>query len=203
VVKCLKGSRQKVRRAQILRQADADGPGWTNYLIAEAYHCRTQTVEKIRQQFVQQGFEEKLHRKQPVTPPVAQLLDGEQEAQVTATSLGPPPNGYANWSLRLLARRVVKLGIIEHISRETVRQTLEPLSGWRNIYTRVSCTKVDCAEKVVTLLDSRYADCEQITLVSNNLNTHTKIAFYETLEPEHARELVHRIQFCHTPKHGN
>ncbi|MEM6406116.1 MAG: helix-turn-helix domain-containing protein [Pseudomonadota bacterium] len=125
VIKRLKGSSQKVLRAQILRQADADGPGWTDQLIAEAYHCRTQTVEKIRQRFVQQGFEETLHRKQRATPPVAKLLDGEQEAQVIATRLGPPPSGYANWSLRLLARRVVELGIVEHISRETIRQTLK------------------------------------------------------------------------------
>ena len=47
VIKRLKGSSQKVRRAQILRQADADGPGWTDQRIAEAYHCRTQTVENI------------------------------------------------------------------------------------------------------------------------------------------------------------
>ena len=125
VIKRLKGSSQKVRRAQILRQADVDGPGWTDQHIAEAYHCRTQTVEKIRQRFVQQGFEETLQRKQRATPPVAKLLDGEQEAQIIATRLSPPPSGYANWSLRLLAKHVVELGIVEHISRETVRQTLK------------------------------------------------------------------------------
>ncbi len=125
VIKRLKGSSQKVRRAQILRQADADGPGWTDQRIAEAYHCRTQTVENIRQRFIQNGFEDTLHGKQRTTPPVAKLLDGEQEAQVIATRLGPPPSGYANWSLRLLAQRVVELGIVEHISHETVQQTLK------------------------------------------------------------------------------
>ena len=53
------------------------------------------------------------------------LLDGEKEAQVIALRLGEPPAGSANWSLRLLARRVVKLGIVDSISRTTVAHTLE------------------------------------------------------------------------------
>ena len=53
------------------------------------------------------------------------LLDGEQEAQVIALRLGPPPEGYANWSLRLLARRVVERGMVESISHETVNRTLK------------------------------------------------------------------------------
>src|SRR6202049_1814852 len=62
VVKKLKGTGQKVRRAQILLKADADGPNWTDERIAEAYSCRTRTVERLRQRLVEQGFEETLHR---------------------------------------------------------------------------------------------------------------------------------------------
>ncbi len=58
-------------------------------------------------------------------PPVPKLLNGEQEAHILALRLGPPPKGYANWSLRLLARRVVELAIIESISHETIRRTLK------------------------------------------------------------------------------
>ena len=58
-------------------------------------------------------------------PPVPKLLNGEQEAHIIALRLGPPPKGYANWSLRLLARRVVELAIIESISHETIRRTLK------------------------------------------------------------------------------
>ena len=58
-------------------------------------------------------------------PPVPKLLDGEQEAHIIALRLGPPPKGYANWSLRLLARRVVELAIVESISHETIRRTLK------------------------------------------------------------------------------
>ena len=79
----------------------------------------------------------------------------------------------------------------------------EPLSGWRTAHARTRRTKVDWAEEMATLLDERYAHCEQITLVSDNLNTHTKGAFYEAFEPERARELVRRLQFCYTPKHGS
>ena len=58
-------------------------------------------------------------------PPVPKLLDGEQEARIIALRLGPPPKGYANWSLRLLARRVVELAIVESVSHETIRRTLK------------------------------------------------------------------------------
>ena len=124
-VKKLKGTSQKVRRAQILLKADADGPAWTDKQIAEAFSCRTKTVENIRQRFVQEGFEPALERKKPEAPPTVKLLDGEQEAKVIATRLGPPPKGYANWTLRLLARKVAELEIVESISHETVRQTLK------------------------------------------------------------------------------
>ena len=58
---------------------------------------------------VERGFEETLHRVERAQPPVEKLLTGEQEARIIATRLGPPPKGYANWTLRLLARKVVEL----------------------------------------------------------------------------------------------
>jgi transposase len=127
-VKKLKGTSQKVRRAQILLKADADGPAWTDKQIAEAFSCRIKTVENIRQRLVQEGFELALEGKKRPTPAREKLLDGEQEARVIATRLGPPPKGYANWTLRLLARKVVELEIVESISPETVRQTLKKMA---------------------------------------------------------------------------
>ena len=79
----------------------------------------------------------------------------------------------------------------------------EPLAGWREAHVRSRRTKVDWAVEMADLLDGRYANCEKITLVSDNLNTHTKGAFYAAFEPERARTLVSRIQFCYTPKHGS
>lgn len=125
VIKKLKGTSQKVRRAQILLKADADGPDWTDAEIAEAFLCRTRTVERLRQRLCEQGFEATLHRAERSQPPVAKLLDGEQEARIIALRLGPPPKGYANWTLRLLARQVVELEIVEAVSYETVRRTLK------------------------------------------------------------------------------
>jgi len=125
VIKKLKGSSQKVRRAQILLKADADGPNWTDKKIAEAFECRTKTVENIRQRLVTEGFDVALNGKQRATPPREKRLDGAQEAKVIALRLGKPPQGFANWTLRLLAGQVVELGIVESVSHETLRHTLK------------------------------------------------------------------------------
>ena len=124
-VRKLKASSEKVRRAQILLKADADGPGWKDQQIADALSCRTKTVENVRQRCVQEGFERALERKRRPLPPGLKRLDGEQEAQVIALRLGTPPKGYASWSLRLLARRVVELAIVGSVSHETIRRTLK------------------------------------------------------------------------------
>ena len=79
----------------------------------------------------------------------------------------------------------------------------EPLAGWRKAIARPRRTKVDWAIEMANLLEERYADCKQLILVSDNLNTHTKGAFYEAFEPAKARELVRRIEFRYTPKHGS
>ena len=122
VIRRLKGSSERVRRAQVLLQAD--GPGWTDRAIAAAFSCRVKTVENIRQRCVLEGFDKALERKQRATPPTPKILDGESEARIIALRLGPPPKRYANWSLRLLAHHVVELGIVESVSRETLRRTL-------------------------------------------------------------------------------
>ena len=125
VVRKFKGTSQKVRRAQILLKADADGQNCTDRRIAEAFGCRTKTVENVRQSLVERGFEQTLNGAKRAKPPTEKLLDGEQEARIIATRLGAPPKGYANWTLRLLARKVVELEIVESVSYETVRRTLK------------------------------------------------------------------------------
>ena len=125
VVKQLKGSSQKVRRAQVLLKADMRGPNWTDAKIAEAFSCRVQTVENLRKRLVTEGFRVALDGKSRETPPRQKCLDGKQEAKIIAMRLGKPPRGYANWSLRLLSERVVELGLVKSISHETIRQTLK------------------------------------------------------------------------------
>ena len=125
VVDKLKGTSQKILRARVLLKADADGPGWTDAKIADAFGCRTKTVENIRERLVTEGFEVTLNGQPRTKPPTPKLLDGEQEAKMIALRLGSPPPGFSNWSLRLLAERVVALEIVESISYETVRRTLK------------------------------------------------------------------------------
>lgn len=125
VVKKLNGTSGKVKRANILLKADAGGPCWTDARIAEALDCRTKTVENVRQRFVESGFEVALNGKQRETPPTEKLLDGEQEAKIIALRLSTPPAGYGKWTLRLLARKVVELEIVETVSYQTVRRTLK------------------------------------------------------------------------------
>lgn len=119
------GSSLKVRRAQALLKADADGPAWTDAQIADALNLRSRTMEKLRERFVTEGFDVAVHGKPRETPATAKRLDGKQQAKLIAMRLGPPPEGYANWTLRLLARKLVELEIVEGISHETVRTTLK------------------------------------------------------------------------------
>lgn len=79
----------------------------------------------------------------------------------------------------------------------------EPLARWRQATAREHRTKSDWALEVAAHLDGRFVDCETITLVCDNLNTHTKGAFYEVFSPEVARQYVRRIEICYTPKHGS
>ena len=130
VVKKFKGSSQKLGRAQILLKAAADGPVWTD--------CRTKTVENIRERLVTLGFEITLNGKGRAQPPRPKRLNGEQEAKVIATRLGPPPQGFANWSLRLLADQVVALDIVPAISVRGV----SPASGSISPMTRSGATSV-------------------------------------------------------------
>ena len=125
ITKKLKGSSEKVRRANILLMADADGANWKDSQIAEAYGCSPQTVENVRRRFVMIGFEDTLNGVVRENPPTPKKLDGRQEAEIIALRLGEPPKGYSNWSLRLLARKVVELEIVDSISYETVRGTLK------------------------------------------------------------------------------
>ena len=135
-VRKLNGSSEKVRRAQILLKADADGPGWTDQQIAYAISCRTKTVD-IRERCVLEGFERALERKRRALPQGLKLLDGEQEAQVIALRLGSPPKGYANWSLRLLARLSASWGSDRSATKrsadakknEMTRRKIHPAGG--------------------------------------------------------------------------
>jgi transposase len=127
VIKKLKGSSQKFRRAQILLKADADGPAWPDVKIAEAFDCRVQTIESLRKRLVTEGFELALEGKRRQEPPTPPKLDGAGEAKLIALRLGRPPAGYGRWTLQLLADELVALEVVDSISHETVRTTLKKM----------------------------------------------------------------------------
>jgi hypothetical protein len=79
----------------------------------------------------------------------------------------------------------------------------EPLSGWRQVAVRERRTKIDWAREMEELLRTRYASADKVLLVCDNLNTHTKGAFYDAFEPEKARTVLSRLEFHYTPKHGS
>ena len=128
VIKKLKGSSQKVRRAQILLKADADGPAWTDSQVAEAFDCRVQTVENLRKRLVTEGFEVALEGRKRLEPPTPPKLDGQAEAKLIALRLGKPPSGYGHWTLHLLADQLVALEVVDSISHETVRKALKKMA---------------------------------------------------------------------------
>jgi hypothetical protein len=79
----------------------------------------------------------------------------------------------------------------------------EPLSSFRQATARIRRTKTDGASEVAQMVDTRYADCEDVTVVCDNRNTPTKGAFYEAFEPARARAYIKRLNFGYTPKHGS
>ncbi|MEZ5577726.1 MAG: IS630 family transposase [Candidatus Competibacteraceae bacterium] len=112
--------------ARILLKADAgaNGPGWDDARITEAVECGASTVYRVRRTFVEAGLAAALFRKKP-TGRQYRKLDGAQEAHLIALACGAPPEGRANWTLRLLAERLVELEVVDAISPECVRMTLK------------------------------------------------------------------------------
>ena len=85
----------------------------------------------------------------------------------------------------------------------TIFMFAEPQAGWRNVQVRERRTKIDWACEVRDLLDGRYADVPKVTLVMDNLNTHTLGSLYEAFAPAEARRLAERLEIHYTPKHGS
>lgn len=115
----------QVRRSYILLAADENGEKkWKDSQISHAYAVSQTTVERIRERFVEDGFETVLKGKER-PPLVEKVLDGRVEAHLIALRCSNPPEGYNKWSLRLLANKMVALEYVEHISYESVRGILK------------------------------------------------------------------------------
>lgn len=113
-------------RARVLLKADcSEGhEGWTDEQIVEALDVGRATVERIRQRFVEESFETALYSRRPGRR-YPHKLDGAAEAHLVALACTRPPAGRARWTVRLLTGRLVELGVVEAVSRETVRRVLK------------------------------------------------------------------------------
>ena|SRR5947209_6787941 len=130
VIRKGKSAAWKVQRAQALLKCDAgaDGPGWVDAKIAEAFGMTTRSLESWRKRAVEEGPLSLLERKPENSPRVMPKIRGEQEAKLTQLACSAPPPGCAHWTLELLADRLVQLKVVESVCRETVRRALKKVS---------------------------------------------------------------------------
>ena len=115
----------KIRHAQMLLKADQGihGPSWPDAQIAEVFAAHVTTVERLRKRFVEQGLDAALERNKRDN--YTRKLDGDAEAHLIAIACSKPPAGRNEWSLRLLADRLVELSVVDSISYMTVSRTLK------------------------------------------------------------------------------
>jgi hypothetical protein len=122
-----KSPARRLLKARILLKADVSeaGEGWSDSRIIKALDTSVSMVYRVRKQLVEEGFEVVLSRKQRATPAVARIFDGEKEAKLIALACSKPPKGRARWTLRLLERKVVELGIVDRASDSTIGRALK------------------------------------------------------------------------------
>ena len=115
----------KIRHAQMLLKADQGnhGPNWPDAQTAEVFAAHVSTVERLRKRFVEQGLDAALERNKRDN--YTRKLDGDAEAHLIAIACSKPPAGRSEWSLRLLADRLVELSVVDSVSYMTVSRTLK------------------------------------------------------------------------------
>lgn len=121
-----KHAARKLTRARILLKADE---GWRDQAIADALETSRSTVEQVRQRFVEGGLDDALNEKK--RPGAQRKLDGKQEAYLIATACSKTPTGHHDWTLRMLATKVVEWGWVDSISPETIRSILQKTTSNR------------------------------------------------------------------------
>lgn len=298
-------SARMILHAQILLHSNDNKPELKkdNRELANWFGISPTTVNQTRKSYAENGLESALYRKTRITPPVVSKITGDFEAKVIATALGPPPEGYSRWTLRLLAEYCMEKQYIVSISHTKIGEMLntnelkphlskywcipkqndpsfvanmenilgiyqrpynkelpvicmdekplqllgevrerisaqplhldadtqlpspgycqkidseyvrcgtasifmftEPLGGWRHVSALRHRTKGDYARMMKQIAEEYYPDCKKIILVSDNLNTHSKAAFYEAFSPPTAYWLSQKFEMHYTPKHGS
>ncbi len=125
----------RLLKARILLKADvsADGDGWDDVRIAKALETSASTVFRTRRELVEEGLDAALARKKRQTPPKSRIFDGAAEARLLQLACSEPPEGHARWSLRLLEKRVVELGIVATASDSTIHRVLKKTRSNRTV----------------------------------------------------------------------
>lgn len=113
-------SARKMKRAMIVLKADE---GWKDEAIIQALNTNRSTVERTRKRFVEGGLDHALN--EDPRPGQRVKLDSRAEAHLIALACSDAPGGRDHWPLRLLADKLVELGVVESISHETVRQVMK------------------------------------------------------------------------------
>jgi transposase len=201
--------------ARILLKAD---DGWSAPEIGKALDVSTPTIERVRKRFVFEGFEASLkpHRPKRV---YSRKLDGEQEARLVTLACSSPPEGYARWSLRLLADWIIQLKIIDSISRETVRQVLDDneLKPWRRQEWCIPAANAEVVYHMEDILDvyKRPVDPKRPLVCfdfhwlrrwcssKTNSTPIRQIVSMKCLLLSEAKRILERLEFHSTPKHGS
>ena len=122
LVRSGKDSARKIRYAQALLKADA---GWTDQRISEAFEMSINTVQRLRQRFVEERLDVALGARSRKPKPYRRKLDGQKEARLIALACSEPPEGSTRWTLRMLADKMIQLCYVDSVSHETVRQALK------------------------------------------------------------------------------
>lgn len=124
-----KRSARILKNALILLNVDQGeyGPAHPDQQVAEILQVSVRTIENIRKRFVEDGFEECVYGKSRQQV-YSCKIDGDAEAHLIALSCSEPPDGYSQWSLRLLADKMVELEYVDSVSHETVRRVLKKTS---------------------------------------------------------------------------
>jgi transposase len=123
------GPAGRLKRARILLMADEsqDNGGWKDDDIVKALQTSQRTVERTRQKCVETGVEAAINHTQP-RKTRSKVLDGAAEARLVQLACSTPPEGHENWTMQLLADRLIELEVVETVSRETVRTRLKKMN---------------------------------------------------------------------------
>lgn len=133
--------------------------------------------------------------KQPYDPKRPQICFDERPKQLVAevrTALPGYPGWLARYDYEYKRNGVANLFVI-----------FEPLAGKRHVKVTERRTKKDWAVCMRQMVDEIYSDAEQLVLVMDNLNTHTKASLYEAFEPAEAKRIADKLEIHYTPKHGS